>query len=103
MYVLRLTYLPAYTNLIRQLYTSNSFLLTSTMTAITRLNLSIFPVQSIQRETKVLDLLTALKVCEDVWLDDSELHLERDESFRDLFDLMQPRSRIEDLVRVYGV
>lgn len=36
-------------------------------------------------------------------MDDTELHLERDESFRDLFDLMQPKSRAEDLVRVYGV
>jgi hypothetical protein len=36
-------------------------------------------------------------------MDDSELHLEREESFKDLFDLNQPRSRVEDLVRVYGV
>jgi hypothetical protein len=36
-------------------------------------------------------------------MDDSELHLEREESFKDLFDLMQPRSRMEDLVRYYGV
>jgi hypothetical protein len=36
-------------------------------------------------------------------MDDSELHLEREESFKDLFDLMQPRSRLEDLVRFYGV
>lgn len=61
------------------------------------------PVLSLQRETRVLDLFISLKVREDVWLDDSELHLERDESFRDLFDLMQPKSRMEDLVRVYGV
>lgn len=36
-------------------------------------------------------------------MDDSELHLEREESFKDLFDLNQPRSRVEDLVRVYGL
>ena len=48
------------------------------------------------------DLFIALKVREDVWVDDSELHLERDESFRDLFDLLQPRARAEDLVRIYG-
>lgn len=51
----------------------------------------------------MLDLFITLKVREDVWLDDSELHLERDESFRDLFDLMQPRARTEDLVRGYGL
>lgn len=58
---------------------------------------------SIQRETAVLDMFIALKVREDVWSDDTELHLERDESFRDLFDLMQPRARLEDLVRYYGI
>jgi len=59
-------------------------------------------VNSVQRETQVLDLFLSLKVREDVWADDTELHLERDESFKDLFDLMQPRSRLEDLVRIYG-
>jgi hypothetical protein len=57
----------------------------------------------LQRETKVLDLFIALKVHEDVMVDDSSLHLEREDSFKDLFDLMQPRSRLEDLVRHYGV
>ena len=60
------------------------------------------PLHSIQRESIVLDLFIVLKVREDVWLDDSELHLEREESFRDLFDLHQPRSRLEDLIRIYG-
>jgi len=36
-------------------------------------------------------------------MDDSELHLEREESFRDLFEHSQPRSRLEDLLRVYGM
>ncbi|KAI8992809.1 hypothetical protein BD414DRAFT_513903 [Trametes punicea] len=63
---------------------------------------SLLPTQSIQRETCVLDLFIALKVREDVWADESELHLEREGSFKDLFDLMQPRARLEDLVRVYG-
>ena len=56
-----------------------------------------------QRETVVLDLFIALKIREDVFLDDTELHNERGESFRDLFELMQPRARLEDLVRLYGV
>ncbi|KAF7361370.1 hypothetical protein MSAN_01169800 [Mycena sanguinolenta] len=58
---------------------------------------------TIQRETATLDLFIAVKVREDVWADDSELHLERDESFKDLFDLAQPRARLEDLIRVYGL
>jgi len=36
-------------------------------------------------------------------MDDSELHLEREDSFKDLFDLLQPKSRLEDLVRIYGL
>ncbi|EIM84454.1 uncharacterized protein STEHIDRAFT_61168 [Stereum hirsutum FP-91666 SS1] len=57
---------------------------------------------SSHRETSILDLFIALKVREDVWSDDTELHLEREESFRDLFGLMQPRARLEDLVREEG-
>lgn len=37
----------------------------------------------------MLDLYIALKVREDVWMDETELHLERDDCFKDLFDLMQ--------------
>ncbi|TCD64860.1 hypothetical protein EIP91_003564 [Steccherinum ochraceum] len=106
MHVLRSTYLPAYTSLVRPPYTSDPFPhhnnAASTPSALSPYP-SDSPVLSLQRETRVLDLFIALKVREDVWLDDSELHLERDESFRDLFDLMQPRSRMEDLVRHYGV
>jgi len=60
------------------------------------------PLLSLQRETAVLDLFIAAKVREDVWLDETELHLEREETFKDLFDLNQPRARLEDLVRHYG-
>lgn len=100
MHVLRSTYLPAYSALVKPPYTSDPFPLTSPGASAAPAQ---SPVQSLQRETRVLDLFIALKVREDVWADDSELHLERDESFRDLFDLMQPRSRMEDLVRGYGV
>ncbi|CAL1697705.1 unnamed protein product [Somion occarium] len=114
MHVLRSTFLPAYTAHIRPPYTSDPFPLTSPTSSVPSSSIlpsfsafptdtTLSPVLSLQRETRVLDLFIALKVREDVWLDDSELHLERDESFRDLFDLMQPRSRLEDLVRVYGV
>lgn len=35
-------------------------------------------------------------------MDDTEFHLESTESFRDLFDFSQPKSRLEDLIRQYG-
>lgn len=100
MHVLRSTYLQAYTSFIRPPYTSDPFPMTAPTFAP---DPSQSPIHTLQRETRVLDLFIALKVREDVWADESELHLERDESFRDLFDLMQPRSRTEDLVREYGV
>ncbi|KAH9943654.1 hypothetical protein B0H21DRAFT_485590 [Amylocystis lapponica] len=99
MHVLRSTYLPSYNKLVHPPYSSDPFPMTSTASdQPTGPSL----VLSLQRETRVLDLFIALKVREDVWTDESELHLEREESFKDLFDLMQPRSRIEDLVLVYG-
>jgi len=100
MHVLRSTYLPAYTSLIKHPYSSDPFPL-STPSPLSFKHL-VSPVNSIQRETQVLDLFISLKVREDVWADDTELHLERDESFKDLFDLMQPRARLEDLLRSYG-
>lgn len=102
MHVLRSTYLPAYSDFIRAPYSSDPFPLTSP-TLSPAASSSLSPIQSLQRETRVLDLFIALTVREDVWADESELHLEREESFRDLFDLMQPRSRLEDLVRAYGL
>lgn len=36
----------------------------------------VSPVNAVQRETAVLDLYLAAKVHEDVWADDTELHLE---------------------------
>lgn len=117
MHVLRSTYLPAYNSLIRPPYTSDPFphsvpapsytsqppTPTVGPSSSSAMQQDQNSIQSIQRETSVLDHFIALKVREDVWADDSELHLEREESFKDLFDLMQPRSRMEDLVRYYGM
>ncbi|KZT25009.1 hypothetical protein NEOLEDRAFT_1115277 [Neolentinus lepideus HHB14362 ss-1] len=86
-HVLRSAYLPAYQALVRAPYTSDPFPYAA----------------SPQRETAVLDRFVALKVREDVWADDSALHLARADGFADLFALAQPRSRLEDLVRGYGV
>ncbi|KAI6110412.1 hypothetical protein EDD16DRAFT_1486517 [Pisolithus croceorrhizus] len=94
MHVLRSTYLPAYSSLIRSSYSSDPFPMSSTTSST--------PLDPVQRETRVLDLFIAIKTKEDLFMDASELHLGRDELFKDLFDLMQPRSRLEDLVRHYG-
>ncbi|KAF8588090.1 hypothetical protein K439DRAFT_1658732 [Ramaria rubella] len=96
MHTLRSAYLSLYTQLIKQPYTSDPF------PAATLSELASPVLSPGNRETRVLDLYIALKVREDVWMDETELHLERDESFKDLFDLMQPRSRTEDLVAQYG-
>ena len=112
MHILRSTYLPAYTSLLRAPYTSDPFPLssppstttttppTSTITSTPTPDLPLLP--SPHRKTAILDAFIALKVREDVWADASELHLEREETFRDLFERVQPRARCEDLVRHYG-
>jgi len=101
MHVLRSTYLPAYSSLIRRPYSSDPFphALPQTYEPTT----SPLALQHVHRETKVLDLFIALKVRQDVYMDDTEFHLESTESFRDLFDFSQPKSRLEDLVRHYGL
>ncbi|KAF5353285.1 hypothetical protein D9756_007921 [Leucocoprinus leucothites] len=113
MHVLRSTYLPAYQSLIRPPYSSDPFPTTTTAptqpsTASSTSTPAITtalpqPISSIQRETLILDRYIALKVREDVFADDSELHLEREDMFKDLFDHAQPKARLEDLVRRYGV
>ena len=84
MHVLRSTYLPAYTSMIRPPYSSDPFPLTSPSTSSQsappytsrRRPYLMSPVNAVQRETAVLDLFLAAKVHEDVWADDTELHLE---------------------------
>ncbi|KAJ6618670.1 hypothetical protein B0H10DRAFT_1629584, partial [Mycena sp. CBHHK59/15] len=88
MNVLRSIYLPQYDARVRPPYTSDPFPLAA---------------NAAQRETATLDAFVALTVREAVWADDSALHLGRGEAFVDLFVLRQPRARLEDLVRDYGV
>ncbi|KAF8509444.1 hypothetical protein JB92DRAFT_2946459 [Gautieria morchelliformis] len=96
MHTLRSAYVTSYARLVRPPYTSDPFAAAPPPDPSS-------PVLAYgNRETRVLDLYIALKVREDVWMDETELHLERDECFKDLFDLMQPRSRTEDLVLQYG-
>ncbi|KAK2460427.1 hypothetical protein APHAL10511_007592 [Amanita phalloides] len=104
MHILRSAYLPHYLSLVRSPYTSDPFPVANDFSpgAAPLYAPGSSTIHPIQRESNVLDLFIALKVREDVWMDDSELHLEREESFRDLFDLHQPRRRLEDLIRIYG-
>lgn len=89
MHVLRSSYLPAYSQNVRAPYSSDPF-----------------PASrggsEHQRETAVLDKWMLLKVRDDVLADESELHLDLDGT-RDVFDMLQPRARTEDLVRTLGV
>ncbi|KAF8877072.1 hypothetical protein CPB84DRAFT_1688877 [Gymnopilus junonius] len=126
MHILRSTYLPSYQSLIRPPYTSDPFPFSLPAPSLssgppaydstpsfpnTPLSSSTFssssqsysPLQTLHRETPILDRFIALKVRQDVLADESELHLDREDSFRDLFDVAQPRARLEDLVRLYGV
>ncbi|KAJ7846421.1 hypothetical protein B0H14DRAFT_2772785 [Mycena olivaceomarginata] len=113
MNVLRSVYLSSYTSLIRPPYTSDPFPFSQPPTYTQSLSASVAPTQtaaprsalpSLQRETPILDRFIALKVRDDVWTDDSDLHLSHAEpAFADMFSLTQPRARIEDLVREYGV
>ncbi len=106
MHVLRSTYLSLFSSLIRSPYTSDPFPHAAPGASYPYPSSSSVatpsPPGDAQREMRVLDLFIVLKVREDVWVDDSELHLEHEESFKDLFDLLQPRSRLEDLVHFYG-
>jgi len=103
MNVLRSVYLQSYQNFVRPGYSSDPFPLATPPGDVKQDGKTReTPLGTLQRETVVLDMFIAAKVREDVWLDETELHLEREETFKDLFDLNQPRARIEDLVRHYG-
>jgi hypothetical protein len=82
----------AYDSLIRPLYSSDPFPLSSLASPS-----PVSGVDTLQRETRVLDFFIALKIHEDIMVDDSSLHLEQGDSFKDLFNFIQPRSRLEDL------
>ncbi|KAG6843819.1 hypothetical protein H0H87_012970 [Tephrocybe sp. NHM501043] len=117
MHVLRSTHIAGYDRLVKSGHSSDPFpLIASPASSNANATPSpyaplpqpsssataISPLSTIQRETAILDLFIALKVHEDVWADDTELHLERREAYKDLFDHSQPKARLEDLVRIYG-
>ncbi|KAK0483232.1 hypothetical protein IW261DRAFT_1331760 [Armillaria novae-zelandiae] len=97
MHILRSTYLPAYDSLIRAPYTSDPFPSSSMPPAE---KTSVF---STHRELSTLDLFIALLAHEDLMLDSTSLHLPREEAYKDLFDMVQPKTRLEDIVIEQGV
>ncbi|KIJ41097.1 hypothetical protein M422DRAFT_68386 [Sphaerobolus stellatus SS14] len=103
MHTLRSTYLESYFARIKPPYTSDPFPFSSTEATGSTESIKAPPIRSLQRETEVFDLFIALKAREDVWLDDTMLHLEKEDSFNDLFAVIQPRRRLEDLLRYYGL
>ncbi|KAJ4488396.1 hypothetical protein J3R30DRAFT_930373 [Lentinula aciculospora] len=96
MHILRSTYLPAYDSLIRPPYTSDPF-------SSSVLTTSTSDSGPVHRELATLDLFIALLAHEDLLLDATSLHLPREEAYKDLFDMVQPRSRLEDLMLEEGV
>ncbi|KAF9257771.1 hypothetical protein L218DRAFT_83726 [Marasmius fiardii PR-910] len=107
MHILRSTYLPAYNSLIRAPYSSDPFPSSSTSSdsALTSSNGSSHERPSLipsHRELRTLDLFIALLTHEDLFLDSTSLHNPRHEAYKDLFVLIQPRSRLEDLVALEG-
>lgn len=95
MYILRSTYLPAYLSLVKPPYTSD-------LAAADNPEGSVL-LETGNREIRTLDLFIALLAHEDFMLDSTCLHLPREEAYKDVFDFMQPRSRLEDLIFREGV
>ncbi|KAJ4464651.1 hypothetical protein C8J55DRAFT_268794 [Lentinula edodes] len=98
MHILRSTYLPAYESLIRPPYTSDPFSSSILTTSATTSDSA-----PVHRELATLDLFIALLAHEDLLLDATSLHLPREEAYKDLFDMVQPRSRLEDLILEEGI
>jgi len=98
MHILRSTYLAKYLSLIKKEYTSDPFPLSS-QPAKAKGNSFL---STMQRESHVLDRFLLVQLREEVFSDESSLHLDREDSLRDLFSFMQPRARLEDLLRDFG-
>ncbi|KAF8322806.1 uncharacterized protein EI90DRAFT_3060962 [Cantharellus anzutake] len=100
MHILRSSYLPLYARRVNRPFTTDPF---PSSSAIGH-PLSSSPILSTQRETTILDMFILLKTREDVRTDESSLYLDNaDDQYRDLFNLMQPRARVEDLTCKYGL
>ncbi|THV07851.1 hypothetical protein K435DRAFT_576839, partial [Dendrothele bispora CBS 962.96] len=103
MHILRSTYLSTYDSLVRAPYTSDPFPSWEVFPAIIDRNPYHTPIVSpVHRELCTLDKFIAVLAHEDFLLDSTSLHLGRSEAYKDIFDLMQPKTRLEDLVAIEG-
>ncbi|KAF5391932.1 hypothetical protein D9757_001725 [Collybiopsis confluens] len=107
MNVLRSIYLSTYDSLVQPPYSSDPFPSTSLIPLLQSKKASpygssttLFPQH---RELKTLDQFIAILAYEELLYDTSSLHLSRHEAYKDMFELMQPRSRLEDLVGELGM
>lgn len=89
MHTLRSFYFETYLSLVKPPYSSDPFPVGSTDISYEADSHVPPPIRSLQRETEVFDLFIALKTREDVWIDETYLHLEREDSFNDLFSVIQ--------------
>ncbi|KAG8791636.1 hypothetical protein FRC17_008730, partial [Serendipita sp. 399] len=132
MHILRSTYLPLYSLNIKPPYTSDPFPASSNAPTYTPTPFVVpsptspaspvpptysptnympsnsSPLLTSQRETRVLDQFMLLKLYQDVLSSESSLHLSSSahppsSDFSDLFSLLQPTARLEDLIRHYGL
>ncbi|KAF8305984.1 hypothetical protein DL93DRAFT_2089117 [Clavulina sp. PMI_390] len=113
MYILRSSYLPLYSHQIIRPFTSDPFpssaptpsspspAVESTSAVLEH---DVTPIISTQRETAVLDLFIVIRARQDMRSDESDLYLDNeDDRYRDMFNFMQPKARLEDLVHKYGI
>ena len=113
MHILRSTFLPHYVRFVRPPYTTDPFPqssnegtarahLTAATSRASSQTQTVVPTSASQSESEVLDRFILFQLHEDVFSDDSSLHTARPDTLRDLFDFMQPRARLADLMRAYG-
>jgi len=112
MHILRTSYLPLYTSHVLPPFTSDAFPIADIAThgaasgteLVARDSDPATSIISTRRETAIFDLFILIRSRQDMRSDESDLYLDtEDERYRDMFNFMQPRARLEDLVLKYGL
>ncbi|KAL9710720.1 hypothetical protein Ac2012v2_006256 [Leucoagaricus gongylophorus] len=98
--ILRTTFLPLYLSHVRF---SSDPLPPVDLPPYAPLPPQTLPFATAHRESIVLDRFIVLTVRHNLLAAHSLLHSHRPDSFRDLFNYHQPKARLEDLVRSYGL
>ncbi|PBK94413.1 hypothetical protein ARMGADRAFT_1099176, partial [Armillaria gallica] len=100
MHMLRSMYLPAYNCLVRLPYSLDPFPTSSP--SETQSSTSPCSNFTHYHELVTLDRFISLLAHKDCLLDTLDLYLPREEACKDLFDLLQPKSHLEDLIAEQG-